>query len=287
MKIQITADSTCDLSQELYQKYDIKVIPFVVTLGDETYLDGSEIKPEDIFSYFDKNKELPKTGARSPEDLKKFFEPILKDGYEIIHFGIGSKLSSGYANCELVAKENSKIHLVNTKTLSSGSGLLAIYASELARTGKYTASQIAEMASKRADFHQTSFIVERLNYLYKGGRCSMISLLGANLLGIKPCLQLKDGEIKVGKKYIGSTPNCLKKYIQDELSIYNTPDHTRVMITYSTATDKMIEMAKSTLESYGKFKEILITQAGGVISSHCGENTLGILYLNDGDEGHY
>ncbi len=287
MKIQITADSTCDLSQELYDKYNIKVIPFIVTLGEQSFYDGQNIKPEDIFNYFDKNKELPKTGARSPEDLKDFFEPFLKNGYEVIHFGIGSKLSSGYANCELVANQNDKIHLVNTKTLSSGSGLLAMYASELAQSGKYSASEIAEKCRKRADYHQSSFIVERLNYLYKGGRCSMLSMLGANLLGIKPCLQLKDGEIKVGKKYLGPTPNCLRKYIQDELKTYNNPDHTRIMVTYSTATPKMLEVAKLTLQEYGKFKEILFTQAGSVISSHCGENTLGILYLNDGDDNHY
>lgn len=283
MKIQITADSTIDLSPELYQRFDIKVIPFVVTLGDNSYYDGIDIKTKDIFDYVSKTKELPKTGARSIDDMRDFFKQFTDQGISVIHVGIGSKLSGGYGYAVSASKDNPLVHVVDTCTLSSGSGLIAMYASDLVRTGKYSAEQIVEMINKRTPYTQSSFIVEKLNYLYKGGRCSMISLLGANLLRIKPCLQLVDGEIKVGKKYIGSTPNCVRKYFLDELNTFSNPDHTRVMVTYSTATQEMLDVAKQVLQEYGKFKEVLFTSAGSVISCHCGENTIGILYLNDGD----
>ena len=286
-KIQITADSTIDLSQDLYQKYNIKVIPFVVTLGDKTFYDGVDITPKDIFEHVNKTKELPKTGARSPEDLKDFFKPFLDKGYDIIHVGIGSKLSSGYEYAKVLEGQNPKVHVVDTTTLSSGSGLIAMYASELAQSGKYSAEQIVEKINKRTPYTQSSFVVEKLNYLYKGGRCSMLALLGANLLRIKPCLQLKDGKIVVTKKYMGNMETALKKYVTDELTTYNNPDHTRIMLTYTTASEGMLKVVREELQKYGKFKEILETKAGSVITSHCGENTLGILYLNDGDEGHY
>lgn len=286
-KIQITADSTIDLTPELYEKYNIKVIPFVVTLGEKTYYDGVDITPQDIFEHVAKTKELPKTGARSPEDLKDFFNSFTDKGYEVIHVGIGSKLSSGYEYAKVVEKENPKVHVVDTTTLSSGSGLIAIYASELASSGKYSPEQIVDMINKRTPYTQSSFVVEKLNYLYKGGRCSALALFGANLLRIKPTLQLKDGVIVVGKKYMGGLVGALRRYVVDELNTFNNPDHTRIMITYTTATEEMLKVVREELEKYGKFKEIIETKAGSVITSHCGEHTLGILYLNDGDEGHY
>lgn len=283
MKIQITADSTIDLTPELYERFNIKVIPFVVTLGEDTFYDGVDIMPQDIFDYVQRTKELPKTAARSVDDMDKFFRQFTDNGYEVIHIGIGSKLSGGYGYAVSASKENPRVHIVDTATLSSGSGLLAMYASELAQSGEYTVDQIVEMVEKRVPYSQSSFIVEKLNYLYKGGRCSMLSMLGANLLRIKPCLQLVNGEIKVTKKYMGNMVSCLKKYMEDELATYNTPDYTRCMVTYPSATPEMLKMAREVLEKYGKFKEVLFTNAGSVITSHCGENTIGLLYLNDGD----
>ncbi len=283
MKVQITADSTIDLTPELYERFNIKVIPFVVTLGDETYYDGVDIMPQDIFDYVQKTKELPKTAARSVDDLEEFFKQFTDADCEVVHIGIGSKLSGGYGYAVVASKSNPKVHIVDTATLSSGSGLLAMYASELAQSGKYTADQIVEMVEKRVPYSQSSFIIEKLNYLYKGGRCSMLSLLGANILRLKPCLQLVNGEIKVTKKYMGSMPSCVKKYMEDELATYNNPDHTRCMVTYPSATPEMLQVAREVIEKYGKFKEVLFTNAGSVITSHCGENTIGILYINDGD----
>lgn len=287
MKIKITADSTIDLSKELYEKYDISTLPFVVTLGDDTFYDGVDIQPDDIYKFVKATGKLPTTGARSPEDVTDFFEKFIKEGYEIVHISIGDKLSSGYAYTSAAAKDNPHVHLVNSHTLSSGSGLLAIYASELNKTGKFTAKEIADRVQKRASSVQSSFVVEKLKFLYKGGRCSMLSVLGANLMRLKPCIQVVDGENKVTRKYVGNMPSCITKYVEETLKIYNNPDTTRCMITYSTITPEILDAAKQAVAKFGKFKEVLITQAGSVINSHCGENTLGILYLNDGNEGHY
>lgn len=286
MKIKITADSTIDLTPELIEKYDIAILPLVVNLGDDTYYDGVDIKPDDIYKYFNETGNLPKTGARSPEDFKDFFKKYLDEGYEIVYLGIGSDLSCTFQNANLAAQELENVYTVDSCTLSSGSGLLALYAAELAQTGKYSAKEIAEKVAKRTAYGQSSFVIEKLKFLHKGGRCSMLSMLGANLLKIKPCIQVVDGKNTVTRKYFGNMVNCVKKYVEETLKLYNNPDHTRVMITYSTATDEMIDAAKAVLEQYGKFKEILITQAGATINSHCGQNTLGVLYLNDGDEGH-
>lgn len=286
-KIQITADSTIDLTPELYERFNIKVFPFVVTLGEETFYDGVNITPKDIFAYFSKTGELPKTGARSPEDFAEFFKKYTDEGYDVVHIGIGAELSSGYANAVLASNENPHVYVVDSRTLSSGSGLLAMYASELASSGKYPAEEIAKKVGERAYHGQSSFIVEKLKFLYKGGRCSMLSMLGANIMRIKPCIRVVDGKNKVGKKYMGNMDSCVKKYMEDTLQTFNTPDHTRAMITYPSMTDAMRKAIEEVLAKYGKFKEVLYTQAGSVISSHCGENTVGILYLNDGDEGHY
>jgi len=287
MKIQITGDSTLDLTKELYEKYDIAIIPFVVSLGDETYYDGVNITPSDIYDFVAKTGKLPTTGAKSPDDVKAFFESFTDKGFEVIHIGIGADLSSGYSYACVASKDNPHVHLVDSRTLSSGSGLLAIYASELNKTGNFTAEEIAKKVRKRAYFGQSSFIIENLKFLHKGGRCSMISMLGANLMRIKPCIQVVNGKNKVTRKYVGNMPNCVEKYIDETLKIYNTPDHTRCILTYGTTTPEILSSAKNTLERYGKFKEIIITQAGSVINSHCGENTMGFFFLNDGNDNHF
>ncbi len=287
MEIQVTADSTCDLTPELIKRFNIKVFPLVVTLGDETYFDGEDIKPDDIYAYFKKTGELPKTGARSIEDYKDFFKHFTEKGKTVVHVSVGSDLSSGYSNSTVAAKEVKNVYVVDSKTLSSAVGLHAMYAAELAKQGKLSPEEIVKKVEARADKCQASFVIEKLKFLAKGGRCSRLAAFGANILGIKPSIQVVNGKNEVSKKYMGKLLSCISKYIDDILAKYNTPDTTRVMITYSTATQEMIDLAKAKLEEYGKFKEIMVTQAGSVINCHCGENTLGILYFNDGDKTHY
>jgi len=287
MKIQITADSTLDLTKELCEKYDIAVIPFVVTLGDNTFYDGVNIKPADIYDFVAKTGKLPTTGAKSPDDVKEFFEIFTNQGYDVVHISIGAELSSGFAYSTVAGKNNPHVHIVDSRTLSAGSGLLAIYASELNKSGKFTAEEIAEKVRKRAHFGQSSFIIESLKFLYKGGRCSMISMLGANLMRLKPCIQVVNGKNKVTRKYVGNMPACVEKCVEDTLKIYNTPDHTRCIFTYATTTPEILQATKNVIAKYGKFKEVIFTQAGSVINCHCGENTMGFFYLNDGDGDHY
>ncbi len=286
MKIQITGDSTLDLTKELYDKYDIAVTPFVVTLGDETFLDGVNIAPADIYDYVKKTGKLPTTAAKSPEDLREFFEKYTNEGYEVIHIGIGAELSSGYGYACIAAKDNPHVHIVDTRTLSSGSGMLAIYASELAKSGNFTAEEIAKRVRKRAHYLQSSFVIENLKFLHKGGRCSMISMLGANLMRIKPCIEVVNGKNKVTRKYVGNMPACIEKYIAETIGMYNNIDFSRCIITYSTATPEMLNCAKNALAKYGKFREIITTQAGSVINCHCGQNTLGIFFFYDKDIDH-
>jgi len=286
MKVKITADSTIDLTPELVERFDIAVLPLVVTLDDKTYYDGVDIKPEDLYEYFDKTGDVPKTGARSPEDYKDFFQKYLDEGYEIVHIGIGADLSSCYNNIMIAVQDLKGVYPVDSRTLSSGSGLLAMYASDLVKLNKYSAQEIAQKVAERAKHGQSSFIIEKLKFLYKGGRCSMLSMLGANLLRLKPCIQVVNGKNTVGKKYIGNMISCVRKYVEDTLRTFNTPDHTRCTITHSLSNPEIVEEARKVAEEYGKFKEILVTPAGSVINSHCGRNTVGILYLNDGDEDH-
>lgn len=287
MRIQITGDSTLDLTKELYEKYDIKVIPFVVTLGDDTFFDGVNIKPDDIYNFVSKTGKLPTTGAKSPEDVKEFFESFTSKGLEVVHISIGNDLSSGFSYASVAAKGNPHVHLVDSRTLSAGSGLLAIYASELSKLSKYTAKQVAEKVRRRARSGQSSFIIENLKFLHKGGRCSMISMLGANLMRLKPCIQVVNGKNKVTRKYMGNMPSCVEKCVEETLKIYNNPDHTRCIFTYSTTTPEILQATKNVIAKYGKFKEVIFTQAGSVINCHCGENTMGFFYLNDGDGDHY
>lgn len=287
MKIKITADSTIDLTPELIKKHNIATIPLVVNLGDESFLDGETITPPDIYKYFDETGNLPKTGARSPEDFKEFFKPFIDEGYEIVHIGIGSDFSCCFQNVNLACQELKGVYPVDSESLSSGTGLLVLYACELAETGKYSAKEIAEKVAARVKNVQASFVIENLKFLHKGGRCSALTLLGANLLKIKPSIQVVNGKNQVARKYFGNMINCIKKYAEDTLRIYNNPDHTRVFITYSTATPEMLDAAREVLKTYGKFKEVIESQAGSVINSHCGKNTLGVLYLNDGDGNHF
>ena len=279
MKIAITADSTIDLTNELLQKYDIKTIPVSILLGETEYLDG-EITLEDVFAYVDKTGVLPKTSAVNEVRFTEFFEKVLTEYDAIIHFDISSEASAMYNNAVAASKNfNGKVEVVDSRVLSSAIGLLAINARELLDAGEdYKA--VADKMRKRTSSVQASFVIERLDYLFKGGRCSSLALLGANILKIRPSILLKDGKMGSHNKYRGKMEMVVRKYCEDTLKEFNTPDKSRVFVTYTTATDEMIEIAKSIVTEYG-FNEVLVTRAGCTVGSHCGGNTLGILYIND------
>lgn len=282
MKIAISVESTNDLSKELLTKYDIKVIPYQIVLGDKAFKDG-EVSVLEMFDYVDKNGVLPKTNALNEFEYTEFFEELRKEYDAVIHIALSSGLSSSCGNAERAGKNVENVFVVDSKNLSTGIGLLAIYARELAELN-IEPSKIYEMVNSRVENVKATFIVERLDYLHKGGRCSSLALFGANLLKIRPRIIVKkDGTMTSDKKYRGSMGGVVAKYCAETLAEFNTPDLDKVFITYTTATPEMLESAETACKNAG-FKNIYHAHAGGTIASHCGANTLGIIFFNDGNE---
>lgn len=279
-KIAISLDSACDLSKELIEKYDFKVIPFGVNLGEKFFYDG-EITPEEIFEYADNNKTLPKTNAVNEEAFKEHFAKILNDYDAIIHFDISSEMSSAYQNAVNASKNFKNVYVVDSRTLSTAISLEAIYAKKLTETMDDPA-KIVELVKKRIPAVQASFIIERLDYLYKGGRCSGLALLGANLLKIRPEIEVLNGNMKNTEKFRGKMADCVTKYCRATLEKYNHPDKSVIFITHSVADKELVDAAKAVVSEYG-FENVYETTAGCTVSSHCGKNTLGILYINDAE----
>ncbi len=279
-KIAISLDSACDLSKELIEKYDFKIIPFGVNLGDKFFYDG-EISPEEIFEYADNNKTLPKTNAVNEEAFKEHFAKILNNYDAIIHFDISSEMSSAYQNAVNASKNFKNVYVVDSRTLSTAISLEAIYAKKLTETMDDPA-KIVELVKKRIPAVQASFIIERLDYLYKGGRCSGLALLGANLLKIRPEIEVLNGNMKNTEKFRGKMADCVTKYCRATLEKYNHPDKSVIFITHSVADKELVDAAKAVVSEYG-FETVYETTAGCTISSHCGKNTLGILYINDAE----
>lgn len=279
-KIAISLDSACDLSKELIEKFDFKIIPFGVNLGDKFFYDG-EISPEEIFEYADNNKTLPKTNAVNEEAFKEHFAKILNDYDAIIHFDISSEMSSAYQNAVNASKNFKNVYVVDSRTLSTAISLEAIYAKKLTETMDDPA-KIVELVKKRIPAVQASFVIERLDYLYKGGRCSGLALLGANLLKIRPEIEVLNGNMKNTEKFRGKMADCVTKYCRATLEKYNHPDKSVIFITHSVADKELVDAAKAVVSEYG-FENVYETTAGCTVSSHCGKNTLGILYINDGE----
>jgi DegV family protein with EDD domain len=282
MKIAISTESVVDLTPELKEKYDISVIPYTVILGDKEYTDGVDITPQQIFEFVDKNKVLPKTTAINEFAYKEYFEKLLKDYDAVVHICLSSKITSACGNAISASKQLENVFVVDSLSLSTGIALLAIYARELANKG-LEAEDVYKKVSERVPNVQASFVIKKLDYLHKGGRCSSIALLGANLMQIRPQIILKQGAMGVHKKYLGNMNKVISKYCKDTLDEFNNPDLSIGFVTYTTATPEMIDAAKTALKERG-FKNIYETTAGATITSHCGENTLGILYINDGDK---
>ncbi|MBR6736924.1 MAG: DegV family protein [Clostridia bacterium] len=280
MSIAITADSVIDLTPELLEKFNIKLIPISVIVGDDVYDDGV-ITTDEIFAYVKKTGVLPKTSACNETRYSENFSNLLKEYDGVIHFSLSSFMSASHMNAVNASKQfDGKVEVIDSMSLSTGTGIQAIYARELTKT-ESDIHVIAEKVRSRVSSVQASFVVERLDFLHKGGRCSSVALLGANLLKIRPQIIVKDGKMGSHKKYRGAMPLVVKKYCYDVLEEFNTPDKKICFITYSSATPEMIESAKQVVSEAG-FETVYITRAGGTISSHCGENTLGILYYNDG-----
>ena len=279
MKIALSAESTIDMPEELLRKYDIHTTPFTILLGDEAKLDG-EVTPPEIIDYVSKTNQLPKTSAVNSYQYKEHFEKLLKDYDAVIHFCLSSEISVACHNAKTTASEMKNVYVVDSRSLSTGIALLAIYASKLRDKG-LEPKKIVEKCEKRIPSLQVSFVLNRLDYLYKGGRCSALQMFGANLLKLRVQILVKDGKMGAGKKYRGNMTHCIVNYVNDTLASFDNPDLEEVFITSTTATEEQVDAVRKILEEHG-FKHIMVTNAGGTITSHCGENCLGILYINDG-----
>lgn len=278
MRIAISAETTADLSKELIEKYDISITPFTILLGENVYLDG-EITTDQIIDFVNKNNVLPKTSAINEFQYQEHFEKLLKTHDAVVHFSISSKLSCACENALKVANKMENVYVIDTKSLSTGIGLLAIHGAELRDKGE-SAKDIYEKCLKRVDSIQASFELQRVDYLYKGGRCSALAFLGANIFKLRPQIIVKDGKMIAGKKYRGSYKHVVENYCEDVLEEFNTPDLSHAFVTYTTAPEEIVNEAISQLKDAG-FINVHVTRAGGTITSHCGEDCLGILYIND------
>ena len=280
MRIKISADSTCDLSQELIEKYDIGIVPLYVIKDGVSYKDTLEITPEDIYAHVAAGGALCSTAAVNTADYMDVFSAYRKEYDAVVHFHISSEMSTCYQNACIAAEEIGGVYPVDARNLSTGIGHLVLDAAIMAQNG-VSPEEIKRQLDKKKAKLNVSFVVSTLEYLRKGGRCSAVAALGANLLNLKPCIEVKDGVMGVGKKYRGSFEKCLLKYVDDKLKDRDDVDYSRIFITESGGIpDSTIELVASAIRACGDFKEIIHTRAGCTISSHCGPGTLGILYYN-------
>ena len=284
MGVKIFSDSTCDLSEELIKKYSVTIIPLCIIMGDKSYYDGEGLGQKEIFKWADENKTTPKTAAITAERLEEAAKPVLESGDDIILFTISSGMSSTYNLASIYAEDNGNghMHIIDSANLSTGIGLLVIKAAEMASDGK-GAEEIVKEIGKLIPKVRASFVIDTLTYLARGGRCSSVTALLAGTLKLHPEIIVKDGAMSVNKKYRGSLGNSVMKYATDLEEALLDADHDRVFITHTVRESEraIVDEVRKYLESLGVFKEVLETRAGGVISSHCGPGTLGILFIKN------
>ena len=280
MNIKISADSTCDLSRELVERYAIGITPLYIIRDGQSLVDGVDITPDEIYDHVAGGGSMCSTAAVSVYDYVTFFRKELGSCDAVVHFHISGEMSACYQNACIAAAEVGDVYPVDARSLSTGIGLLVLEAAELAREGKLTAQEIQQRMEQRREKLNVSFLVEQLDYLRKGGRCSSVAALGANVLSLRPCIQVKDGRMGVGKKYRGPYLKCLLQYVKERLEGRDDIDPHRIFITESGGmTAEEVARVEEAVRSYQPFEEVLHTRAGCTVSSHCGPRTLGILYF--------
>lgn len=280
-KVRIVADSTCDLPKELLEQYEIPVIPLCIVMDDKSYYDGEEVTPDEIYAWADENKTTPKTAAISFEKAEEVLKPYMKAGEDLIFFGISSKMSTTCNVIRLYGEEEeySRIFIVDSQSLSTGIGLQVLKAADMAKKGKTAEEIVAEIEAARSRV-RASFVVDTLTYLARGGRCSSVTALLGNALKLHPSIVVRDGAMEVSKKYRGQINSALLKYTKDMKDDLLNAEPNRVFITHSGCSAETIDKIKEYLEEMNYFDEILISRAGGVISSHCGPQTLGVIFYS-------
>ena len=278
MKIKIMADSTCDLPKELVEKYNIHIVPLSVIKNNESFSDGITITPSEIFEHVAAGGSLCSTAAVSVGDYADLFEKYSSEYDAVFHVNISSDFSCSYQNACLAASDFDNVYVIDSRNLSTGQGLVVLQACKLAESCT-DAAQMKDALQAYTTKVEASFILDRLEYMVKGGRCSAAKALGANLLNLKPCIEVKDGKMSVVKKYRGNFGKSLTAYVKEKLSERDDIDPDTVFITYTVVSDDILQNVIDTVKEYGNFNNIIACQAGCTVSCHCGPGTLGILFV--------
>lgn len=279
--VAITADSTCDLPQSYVAENEITIIPLSILLGDKSYRDGIDVTPEDIYRYVDKNGVLPKTSAVTPAEYYNVFKSLTDEGKKVVHIGFSSGLSSSFQNACVAAQEFDDVYCVDSKSLCTAMGLLVLKACDFRDKGM-DAKRIADKVNKLVPKVSATFVLENLEYLHKGGRCSSVAKFGANVLGIKPSIAVENqsGKLEVAKKYRGKMDAVYKQYASDRLNEIKKVQPDRVVIANSGGVSPdTLAFVKGLIEGKDRFENIILADAGCTISSHCGPKTLAIFYI--------
>ena len=281
-KIILTADSTCDLNKELIERYSVNTFPLHISLGDEMYDDWVTITPDEIYDHFNKTKELPHTAAMSVGEYADLFSKYIDEGYDVLHISLGSSLSVTNRSATLAAQEfDGRVEVIDSCNLSTGTGLIVIKAAELIAQGKELKAIAEELRGLVSKSH-ASFVIDKLNYLAAGGRCTAIEAFGANLLGLKPCIEVSTaecGKMGVNKKYRGKFSKVCIDYLNDIVTKYGEVDTARAFVTHAGCDEELVESVRKALVEKNIFDEVFVTRASCTISSHCGPDTLGVLFM--------
>jgi DegV family protein with EDD domain len=280
-KVIISADSNCDIGSELVQRYDIKLFNWQIELEGKTYTDSVDIFPDDLFAAWRQRRALPKSSAASPFALREHFQPFIDAGYEVVHLDLGSGLSATCDNARSVAEELDGLYIVDSQNLSTGFGHLVVQAAKLAEQG-VGAAGIKAAIEAMCPRSQASFLLDTLEFMQAGGRCSNITAIAANALKIKPCIEVENtngGKMHAAKKYHGAMEHCLKRYVRDKLEGRGDLDLDLLFITHSGSPQSDIDLVREEVARYQDFKEVIVTRASCVISTHCGPRTLGVLFM--------
>jgi len=278
MRVKITADSTCDLPPEIIDQYNIGIVPLYIIKEDKAYKDRLEITAKDIFEYVDSGKGMTHSGAVNVADYQEYFSDWLKDCDAIVHINISEGFSACNQNARIAAEDFDNVYIVDSRNLSTGSGHIVMDAAIMAESGM-APEQIVEELGKLIPKVDASFVIGTLKYLHKGGRCSGVAALGANLLKLNPCIEVVGGKMDVGKKYRGSFDKVILQYVEDRLNGNDDIDSRRVFITYPPGTkSELVDQVAEKINALHQFDETIRCEAGCVISNHCGPTCLGILY---------
>jgi len=277
LRIKFSADSACDLPRELAERYDMAIVHGNILMDGKILNDLTDVTPEDIFRHVESGGELPKTSAQNAGDYAPLFEAWRKDYDAVIHFSLGSEFSVCHQNACLAAEELKNVYVVDSKNLSTGIAWLMLEARELAENGA-SPEEIVEAAKRRRELVEVSFVLENVEYLYKGGRCGAVAAFGANLLALKPCIEVKDGVMGVGKKYRGSFEKGLLTYVQDRLANRDDIDYSRVFITHTRMDAALAQKVVEAVKHAGPWQEIYRTGTYCTIANHCGPNTVGLIF---------